>query len=198
MQDNATLKQNIWINLLFVLIGLLLLVLGSDWFVSAAISIAQTLGVSDAVIGLTIVAAGTSMPEVATSIIAALKGERDIAVGNVIGSNIFNIIGCLGITGVLAPSGILVPPSVVHFDLWVMFAVSLACIPIFVSGRVIARWEGGLFVFYYVAYLTYLILASKDHDALPIYSATMLSFVLPLTIVTLMVIMLGRSAKDRA
>lgn len=198
MQDKVKPRPNIWINLLFVLIGLFLLVLGSDWFVGAAISIAKTIGVSDAVIGLTIVAAGTSMPEVATSVIAALKGERDIAVGNVIGSNIFNIIGCLGITGILSPSGILVPPSVVHFDLWVMFAVSLACIPIFLSGREIARWEGGLFVFYYLAYVTYLILASRDHEALPIYSATMLSFVLPLTIVTLMVMMLGRSTKNGA
>jgi len=198
MQDKVKPRPNIWINLLFVLIGLFLLVLGSDWFVSAAIFIAKIIGVSDAVIGLTIVAAGTSMPEVATSVIASLKGERDIAVGNVVGSNIFNIIGCLGITGILAASEILVPPSVVHFDLWVMFAVSLACIPIFVSGREIARWEGCLFILYYIVYVTYLILASKDHDALPTFSATMLSFVIPLTIVTLMVMMLGRPTKDSA
>ncbi|WP_108508607.1 calcium/sodium antiporter [Polynucleobacter acidiphobus] len=188
--------SSLWMSIFLVVAGLFLLVLGSDWFVNASIAIAKAIGVSDIVIGLTIVAAGTSMPEVATSIIAALKGERDIAVGNVIGSNIFNILGCLGVIGILAPSGIQVPPSVVNFDLWVMLAVSLACIPIFVSGRQIARWEGGLFIFYYCAYVTYLVLASKEHDALPTYSATMLSFVLPLTIVTLMVMMLGKSSKD--
>jgi cation:H+ antiporter len=120
-------------------VGLALLVFGSDWLVTAAIAFAKLLGVSDVVIGLTVVAAGTSMPEVATSITAAIKGERDIAVGNVVGSNTFNILGCLGLTGLVASGGVPIAPSLLNFDLWAMLAVSLACLPIFITGREIAR-----------------------------------------------------------
>ena len=165
-----------------------LLVLGSDWLVGAAVVFAKALGVSDLVIGLTIVAAGTSMPEVATSVAAALKGERDIAVGNVVGSSTFNILGCLGLAGLVAGSeGLSVAPSLMAFDIWVMLAVALACLPIFLSGREIARWEGAVFLGYYAAYVSYLILAAQQHDALHTYSAVMLGFVIPLTVVTLVV-----------
>ena len=175
--------------------GLALLVLGADWLVTAAVTFAKALGVSDLVIGLTIVAAGTSMPEVAASLVAAFKGERDIAVGNVVGSNTFNILGCLGLSGVLAGgSGLSVAPSVLAFDLWVMLAVALACLPVFLSGREIARWEGGVFVAYYVAYVGYLILAAQQHDALGTFSAAMMSFVVPLTVITLVVSLLPRRA----
>ena len=110
-------------------------------------SFAKALGVSDLVIGLTIVAAGTSMPEVATSIMAAIKGERDIAVGNVVGSNTFNILGCLGLSALVAgTAGLAVPAALLNFDIWVMMAVALACLPVFVTGREIARWEGGVFL----------------------------------------------------
>ncbi len=183
------------VQLLLILAGLGLLIVGSGWLVEAAVSVAQTLGVSDLVIGLTIVAAGTSMPEVATSIMAALRGQRDIAIGNVVGSNIFNILGCLGATAVLAPAGVPVAASVLNFDLWVMLAVALACLPVMLSGRAIARWEGAVFLGYYVAYTAYLILRTQDHAALPAFSGAMLGFVLPLTIVTLVVSILKRPAK---
>ena len=179
------------VQLALIAVGLGLLVLGSDWLVSSAIVFAKALGVSDLVIGLTIVAAGTSMPEVATSITAAIKGERDIAVGNVVGSNTFNILGCLGISGLVAgPTGLVIPPSVLNFDLWVMIAVALACLPVFLTGREIARWEGGVFLLYYVAYAAYLILAAQQHDALGSFSSVMLSFVIPITVVTLVVMSL--------
>jgi cation:H+ antiporter len=179
-------------------VGLALLVLGSEWLVSAAITFAKALGVSDLVIGLTIVAAGTSMPEVAASVTAAIKGERDIAVGNVVGSNTFNILGCLGLSGLVAGSGgLVVPPSVLNFDIWVMIAVALACLPVFVTGREIARWEGGVFMLYYAAYVIYLILASQQHDALGVFSSTMLGFVIPITMVTLVVMMLRRGGPPR-
>jgi cation:H+ antiporter len=169
-----------------IVVGLVFLVLGSDWLVSSAVVFAKSMGVSDLVIGLTIVAAGTSMPEVATSVMAAIKGERDIAVGNVVGSNIFNILGCIGLSGVVAGStGLALAPSVMSFDIWVLIAVTLACLPIFLSGREIARWEGGFFLAYYVAYVTYLILASQQHDALPMMSQVMMGFVLPITVVAL-------------
>jgi len=176
-----------------IVAGLVALVFGSEWLVTASVAFARALGVSDVVIGLTIVAAGTSMPEVAASITAAIKGERDIAVGNVVGSNTFNILGCLGLSSLVAGSGGLgVASSILAFDIWVMLAVALACLPVFMSGREIARWEGAVFVAYYVAYVAYLILAVQQHDALKAYSVAMLSFVVPITVVTLVVIMLRK------
>ena len=174
-------------QVLLIAAGLALLVLGSDWLVDASVTFARIIGVSDLVIGLTIVAAGTSMPEVATSIMAAVRKERDIAIGNVIGSNIFNILGCLGIAGLVSGAGLPLAPSVMNFDLWVMVAVAVACLPVFLSGRAIARWEGAMFLFYYAAYAAYLILAAQSHDALGEYSQVMLGFVVPITIVTLVV-----------
>jgi cation:H+ antiporter len=156
--------------------------------VEAAIDFARYLGVSELVIGLTIVAAGTSLPEVATSILAAIRGEREIAVGNVVGSNIFNILAVLGLSGLVAPAGLPVPRALVTFDAPVMVAVAFACLPIFASGATIARWEGALFLFYYTAYTAYLVLAAQQHDALPAFSAVMEAFVLPLTAVTLAVV----------
>ncbi len=179
------------VQVLLLLAGLALLVLGADWLVTAAVAMARALGVSEVVIGLTIVAAGTSAPEAATSIMAALKGERDMAVGNIVGSNIFNLLGCLGTAALVAPAdGLPVPNSVLHFDLWVLTAVTLACLPIFISGREIARWEGGVFLAYYLAYVTYLILAAQEHAALEPFSRVMLFFVVPLTLITLVVTVL--------
>jgi cation:H+ antiporter len=174
-------------NIGMVLGGLVLLVLGSRWLVDSAVSFAQYLEVSELVIGLTIIAAGTSLPEVVTSVIAAIRGERDIAVGNVVGSNIFNIMGVLGFTSIVAPTGIEVSTAVIGFDMPVMIAVALACLPIFFTGGVISRQEGALLLGYYVAYTLYLILAASHHDTLPGFSAVMLYFVIPLTVVTLII-----------
>ena len=178
------------VQLVLVAVGLALLVLGSRWLVGAAVTFAKALGVSDLVIGLTIVAAGTSMPEVAASVMAAVRRERDIAIGNVIGSNIFNILGCLGISGLVAGQGLSVPAPVLNFDAWVMLAVALACLPVFMSGRAIARWEGGVFLGYYAAYTTYLVLSAQEHAALEPFSTMMLSFALPLTVITLIAVMI--------
>jgi cation:H+ antiporter len=180
------------VQVLMIVAGLALLVGGSDALVRAAVAFARVFGVSEVVIGLTIVAAGTSLPEVATSVAAALKGERDIAVGNVVGSCVFNLLAVVGLGALAAVGssqpGLPVPSAVLNFDLWVMLAVFLACLPVFMTGREIARWEGALFLAYYAAYVCYLILAAKEHDALPVFSAAMLGFVLPLTIVTLVVV----------
>jgi cation:H+ antiporter len=183
-----------------IVAGLAALVFGSDYLVQASVNFAKAMGVSDLVIGLTIVAAGTSMPEVATSISAALKGERDIAVGNVVGSNTFNILGCLGLSGLVSGDlGLAVAPSLLVFDMWVMLAVALACLPVFMTGREIARWEGGVFLAYYAAYVTYLIMAAQQHDALQAFSGLMLGFVVPLTLVTLVVVFIRRpAAGDKA
>jgi cation:H+ antiporter len=176
------------VQVLLILAGLALLVLGSNWLVEAAVAFAKYLGVSDLVIGLTIVAAGTSLPEVATSILAAIRGERDIAVGNVVGSNIFNILAVLGISASVAPGDLAVAPAMPAFDLPVMVAVAVACLPIFFTGNLIARWEGALFLAYYAAYTAYLILDAAEHDAQVGFSAVLGGFVLPLTAVTLLVL----------
>lgn len=175
-----------WLDPLLVLGGLVVLVLGSRVLVASAVSIAQALGVGELIIGLTIVAAGTSLPEVATSVIASLRGERDIAVGNVVGSNVFNLLGVLGLASLVSPLGIGVADQALRFDLPVMLVVALACLPIFVTGREIARWEGALFFAYYIAYTAYVVMAAMQHAALGAYSGAMLWFFLPLTAVTLM------------
>ncbi len=176
------------VQTLLVLAGLALLVVGSNWLVESAVAFARVLGVSELVIGLTLIAAGTSLPEVATSIMAALRGERDIAVGNVVGSNIFNILGVLGVSASVAPESLTVSPALLAFDLPVMVAVAVACLPMFFTGNLIARWEGGLFFAYYLAYTGYLIMASTRHAALQTYSDVMGLFVLPLTAVTLAIL----------
>ena len=178
-----------WIvDVALVIVGLALLVAGARWLVDGAVTAARWLGVSELVVALTIVAAGTSLPEVATSLIAAVRGERDIAVGNVVGSNIFNVLAVLGASSVVAPDGIAVAPAALRFDIPVMITVAAACLPIFVTGAGIARWEGVLFLGYYGAYLTWLVLDAQGHDAVAPFGAIMLWFVLPLTFLTLAVL----------
>jgi cation:H+ antiporter len=179
-------RRGEWLlDVLSALAGLGLLVLGADWLVAGAVAAAAAVGISELVIGLTVVAVGTSLPELATSVMATLRGEREIAVGNAIGSNLFNLLCVLGLGGALAPAGLAVPRAAVTFDLPVMIAVAVACLPIFFTGHRIARGEGWLFLGYYAAYTGYLVLASAEHDALPAFSAALLWFALPLTAVTL-------------
>ncbi len=182
-------SERTWVNLGLIAVGLVLLVLGSRWLVDAAVEIATAMGVSELVIGLTIIAAGTSLPEVATSVTAAIRGQRDIAVGNVVGSNLFNILAVLGLTAMVAPGGLPVSQAAINFDFPVMLAVAVACLPIFFVGYTIQRWEGALFLFYYVAYTAFLILATTEHAVLPMYSQVMMWFVVPLTVITLGVVL---------
>ncbi|MBE0557322.1 MAG: calcium/sodium antiporter, partial [Proteobacteria bacterium] len=158
--------RRVSIQIIVVIGGLGLLVVGSQLLVEGAVSVARLLGGSELIIGLTIVAAGTSLPEVATSVLAALRGERDMAVGNVVGSNIFNLLAVLGVTASVAPGGIAVSTAAVAFDLPIMVVVAVACLPIFLHENRINRWEGGLFLAYYGGYVTYLILDATEHDLL--------------------------------
>ncbi len=174
-------------NVLFILAGLGLLTLGSRWLVDGSVAIAEALGVSKLIVGLTIVAAGTSLPEAATSVVASLRGERDIAVGNVVGSNIANILGVLGVTGVIAPASIPVPPVALRLDIPVMIAVALACLPISLTGYRIARWEGAFLLTIYLAFVTYVLLNALQHEAMPTYLTIMKFFAIPIAIVTLLV-----------
>ncbi|QID19300.1 calcium/sodium antiporter [Nitrogeniibacter mangrovi] len=181
----ATWDQHWAVQGAMVLGGLALLVIGADWLVAAAVTFAKWLGVSDLVIGLTVVAVGTSLPEVATSVMAAWRGERDMAIGNAVGSNVFNLLGCLGLGALISPTGLPVAPAALDFDLWVMLAVAVACLPIFLARRRIARWEGLLFLVYYAAYLIYLVLDARGSGALKTFSQAMLWFVIPLSVLTL-------------
>ena len=176
----------VFVNLLLVAAGLGLLVLGSKWFVDSAIVIARQLGVSELVIGLTIVAAGTSMPELATSIMAAIRGERDIAVGNVVGSNIFNILGVLGISSVVSADGVRVSTAAFQLDIPVMIAVAVACLPVFFVGHIISRWNGMMFFAYYCAYTASFVIAEMAPGYHRTFSFVMLGIVIPLTAVTLL------------
>lgn len=139
-----------WLDFSLVAGGLVLLVLGSRLLVDNSVKLAQGMGISEAVIGLTIVAAGTSMPELATSIVAAVKKEADIAIGNVIGSNIFNILGILGLSSAIFPFS---APGIKAFDLNAMVFLSVLLVPMLYSGKLLARWEGGLLLACYFGYV---------------------------------------------
>ena len=186
---HETPKPYAWaINLALILGGLVLLVSGSNYLVEGAVILARTLGLSELVIGLTVVAVGTSLPELATSLMAAIKGERDIAVGNIVGSNIFNLLCVLGLASLVSPSAIPVAANALAFDFPVMIAVAIACLPIFFNGYCINRWEGAVFVGYYALYTAYLVLHSTAAPWLGALQQAMYSFVLPLTAITLLVI----------
>jgi len=175
-------------NILLVVTGIAGLSIGSMWLVDSAVTIARAFNVSELVIGLTIISAGTSMPEVATSVVAAIRGQRDIAVGNAVGSNIFNILCVLGLSSLVSPDGIHVPEAAMRFDIPVMIAVAVACLPVFFAGYRISRLNGALFLTMYAAYLVYLFFHATNHQALSGYQTAMVWFVLPLTAATILFI----------
>jgi cation:H+ antiporter len=175
------------LQLLNVAAGLVMLILGARWLVWSAAEVARLIGVSELVIGLTVVAAGTSTPEIAASIVATLRGERDIAIGNVIGSNIFNLLAVLGAASLISHDGIPIAPAALSFDIPVMIAVSVACLPVFFTGHQLARWEGALFVGYYIFYTSYLVMTATKHYGVVIFKTALWFFVIPLTVLTLAV-----------
>lgn len=181
-------QSPVLVDLGLVLGGLIGLVLGARLLVDGASDIAADLGVPDLVIGLTVVAVGTSMPEIATSILAAIRGERDLAVGNAVGSNLFNLMCVLGLSSVISPSAIAVSESARSVDIPIMTAVAVACLPVFFNGYTLKRWEGILFVAYYGAYTAYLVLGATESDSQGAFGDVMLWFVVPLTAITLGVI----------
>ncbi len=140
-----------------LVVAIAVTLVGADWLVHGATQIAQQYAVSDAVIGLTIVAIGTSAPELVTSVLATFRHHRDIAIGNLIGSSVYNIALILGVT-VLVAGGIPISPELARVDIPLMALATLACAPVFLSGRRMSRLEGGLFVSAYVVYLSYLLL----------------------------------------
>lgn len=146
-------------EILMLTVGIAIIVAGAGWLVDGAVALARLWHVSEAFIGLTIVAIGTSAPELVTTIISTMRGDRDIAIGNLIGSSAYNILLILGVICLVPANGVEVSRQLVRVDIPVMLAVALACIPVFVSGRQVSRLEGGLFVSAYAVYLAYLIAA---------------------------------------
>ncbi len=142
-----------WYNLSLVIIGVAGLVGGAKMIVSGASAIATMLGISEHVIGLTIVAIGTSLPELATAAVAARHQEPEIAIGNVVGSNIFNILFVAGLGAITQP--LVVPPEIIHFDGPLMVAICVLFYPLVYTGQRVTRWEGGILVALYAAYLTW-------------------------------------------
>ncbi|MFH1378352.1 MAG: calcium/sodium antiporter [Planctomycetota bacterium] len=177
--------KSVAIAVAFVVAGLAFLVLGSDWLVDGAVRIARRYNVSELVIGLTIIAAGTSMPELATSIIGALKGERDIAVGNVVGSNVFNILAVLGAASLLSSNGVGVSPDARAVDIPVMVAAAVICLPIFFTGARISRLEGAFFLAGYIAYAIYLGLNATQSRPSDSFKTAILYVALPVSVVIL-------------
>lgn len=172
--DDIAPPQALWKNAILIIVGLAMLVLGSQWLVDGAVAIAKYFGLSELVIGLTIVAVGTSLPELATSVMASIKGERDIAVGNILGSNIFNIGAVLGLSGIVAPEGLPVAHTSLLVDIPVMILVALACLPVFLANYTVTRTDGVAFLVCYVVYVIYVVLAAQQSALL----ATMIPFLL--------------------
>ncbi len=207
LAEEKLIERAAWFDVLVLLAGLGCLVAGAQALVVGASDIATDLGVSDLVIGLTVVAIGTSLPEVATTVVAALRGQRDLAVGNAIGSNLFNLLAVLGITAAVSPTSLPIPDSALQVDLPVMIAVAVACLPIFVVGHVLQRWEGVTFFVLYLLYIGWLVLDASEYARRDSYSTVVLFLVLPITAITMGVVWyrahragqeaLARAASDR-
>ena len=187
------------VAVLLVAGGVGLLVWGASWLVSGAATIATALGLSQTVVGLTIVAVGTSLPELTTSVTAAIRGTVGMAVGNAVGSCLFNLGAVMGLTAVISPGGVPVTDGASVFDIPVMVAVVLLLLPIAFTGRRVARREAWLLLGYYLAYTAYLLLDSAGHDALQQFSSVMLAFVIPVTVLTLglLVVQEARARRSR-
>lgn len=181
--DGNVKKHSVPKDLFLLVVGFAGLILGARWIVSSAIIFAEMAGVSELVIGLTVVAIGTSLPEVVISLLAAFKGEKDIAVGNIIGSNILNFLAVLGVSGMFIPEAIPIQQSLLDVDLLLLIAATVLCFPIFFTGRRISRWEGAVFLLLYISYLLYQFLVASENEVLDVFMAMMLYFVFPMILI---------------
>ena len=187
-----------WQNILLVVVGLVLLVAGARWLVQSAVELAIAWGVNEAVIGLTIVAAGTSLPEVVTSVMATIRGQRDIAVGNVVGSNIFNILCVLGVSGLVSPTPLLAGEQLAGFDIPVMLGVAALCVPVFFIGSILNRIDGVLFLILYVAYVWILIAMALSLGYLAQLQTAITYGLLPLVLAYVLITLIFDLRKRRA
>jgi len=190
-------KFPIWLSLLFVALGLVVLVMGARWLVDGAVSLARRFGVSETVIGLTIVAGGTSLPELAASAVATMRGERDIAIGNLVGSCISNLLVILGVAPLMS-GGLAIAPQLLQIDIPVMVAAAVACLPLFFVGLKFGRGEAALFLIAYVSYAAYLVLLATSSAQIAGYERMMFTIVLPVGVALLLWIIWGKQKNARA
>lgn len=189
-QEYEAQPKSTWSTILqvvYIVLGLVALSYGAKWLVDGAVMIARWLGMSELLIGLTIVAIGTSLPEVVASVMASIKGERDIAVGNVVGSNLFNMMCVLGLTAAIVPGGVPVAKSAIWQDIPIMLGVNLLCLPIFFTWQRIERFEGAIFLSWYVLYTAYLVLSATNPPLAETLGWVELYVFVPLTVLILVV-----------
>ncbi len=177
----------ITVDLVMMVMGLFMLVMGANWLVAGATVVAELWNVSPLIIGLTIVAVGTSLPEIATSIVATLRNQRDIAVGNVVGSNIFNILLVMGLCALVSPGGIPVSGAALKLDIPIMIGVSLLAWPVMYTQYRIARLQGLMFLVFFVTYSGFRYMQETNHPWADGFQSLMLILVIPLTTITLVV-----------
>ncbi len=189
-------RGHVVLDLVFVAVGLVVLVFGARLLVAGAVALAQAAGVGGEVIGLTIVAAGTSLPEVATSVAAVVRGQRDIAIGNVIGSNIFNLVGVLGLSALFSPNGFAFDAALNLPDFGVMLAAAALCLPIAVSGLQISRAEGLLLLGAYLGYMALVALRALDPSSAFAANAAILSLAIILPSVAVLLSVLERPVRE--
>jgi len=183
--SGAARPQSSTVSGLLIVAGIALLVVGASVLVTGAVNTATALGVDSLVIGLTVVALGTSLPELVTSLVAAFRGERDIAIGNVVGSCIANIGLVMAVPALFAGGGIPVPAAAIAFDIPLMVVTAIAVLPIIFTGYAVQRWEGAVFFGLYIAFTTYLVLNATEHQALTGFTQVMVFFVLPLVLIAI-------------
>lgn len=157
-EGRGGLPKSVWLDWVYVILGLIGLFIGGEMIVGNAITLASGLGVSETIIGLTIVAIGTSLPEITTVIVASLRGHSEVALGNVLGSNVFNIFAVMGAAGLTGP--VLIEAGLYRFDFWVMLIATFALLIYVLSRRPIGRKTGAIFVLAYVAYMVVTILGA--------------------------------------
>lgn len=180
-----------------VIVGAFLLYLGARLVVSGATDVARVMGASELVIGLTILAVGTSLPELAATVSSLRRGETDLVVGNIVGSNVVNLLVVLGLTATAAETSLSIPVAVTSFDLPILCVVAFACLPVFFTNYAIERWEGLVFLIYYAIYVAYLILNQSGHTDMALYRFALLAFVGPLAVLTIVVVIRGRKRNPR-
>lgn len=187
----------VWLSGLLVLVGLFVLVLGARWLIEGSVALARRFGVSETVIGLTIVAAGTSLPEVAASVVATIKGERDIAIGNIVGSSTFNLFAILGIAPI-ASGGLPVAAEMLNVDFPVMLVAAIACFPHFVAGLTFNRLEGILFFLSYLGYTGWLVLQATGSLLKPDFERIITTVIFPLMVPVVLLILWNKHRLSRA
>ncbi len=184
-EDRTATAQRVLRYVALVIAGLVTLAVGCRLFVNGSASLARWLGISELIIGLTVMSIGTSLPELVTSLIASIRGQRDMAVGNIVGSNLFNILGVLGLTALIAPGGLNVPDQAINFDIPVTLAAAVICLPIFFTDAEISRWEGGLMLVLYLCYTAYLVLRANQLEATETFGNVVTYAVIPVTVLLL-------------